>query len=97
MRFVGGKGELPRHWLWSFPLLERLQTYQAGMHCFPTTESTTKLTYHRSHFKLNMQQKAFGGRALPGPVRSPDAHPDVIRAVDVAASRAAMEGNTKTA
>ena len=34
-----------------------------------------------------MQQKTFGGRAPPGPDRSPDAHLDVIRAVDVAASR----------
>ena len=34
-----------------------------------------------------MQQKTFDGRALPGPARSPDAHPDVLHAVDVAASR----------
>ena len=34
-----------------------------------------------------MQQNTFGGRAPPGPDRSPDAHLDVIRAVDVAASR----------
>src|SRR5208282_849407 len=63
-----GKGEFPRHWLWSFPLLERLQTSQAGMHCFPTTGSTTKLTYHRSHFKLNMQQKRSAAELRPDPL-----------------------------
>ena len=69
------------------PPLERLQTSQAGMHCFPTTGSTTKFTYHRSNFKLNMQQKAFGGRASPGPTSGPEAHPDVQCAVDVDSSR----------
>ena len=34
-----------------------------------------------------MKQKTFGGRAPTGPDRSPDAHLDVIRVVDVAASR----------
>ena len=38
-----------------------------------------------------MQQKTFGGRAPAGPDKCLDAHLDVVRAVDVAASQPCKE------
>ena len=63
-----GKGGTSPSLALVIPPTERLQTSQAGMHCFPTTGSTTKFTYHGSHFKLNMQQKRSTAGLRPDPL-----------------------------